>query len=139
MTKTRNGATAIVRQGAERAVDLPVGAALVVRDAVTDVVEPWTQSTGRERELKSFRTQVTRELNKFERRGGQARRKAIRRVRSTRTRVERELRSRRREVSRNVKDNRARVDQAVRENRNRAEGGLRKAQSVVSERVSTLA
>lgn len=90
VTKARNGAVAIVRQGAERAVDVPVGAALTVRDRVADVVEPWTSESGREKELKSLRTQVTRELNRFERRGGQARRKATQRVRSTRTRVERE-------------------------------------------------
>ncbi len=90
VTKARNGGVAIVRQGAERAVDVPVGAALTVRDRVADVVEPWTSESGREKELKSLRTQVTRELNRFERRGGQARRKATQRVRSTRTRVERE-------------------------------------------------
>ena len=67
-----------------------VGAALTVRDRVSDVVEPWTTTTGRDKELKSLRTQVTRELNKFERRGGQARRKANQRVRSTRTKLERE-------------------------------------------------
>ena len=70
MTKARNGAVAIVRQGAERAVDLPVGAALTIRDRVEEAIEPWTTESTRERELKSLRTQVTRELNKFERRGG---------------------------------------------------------------------
>jgi len=89
VTKARHGAVSIVRQSAERAVDLPVGAALTLRDRVEGALEPWTTDTARERELKSLRTQVTRELNKFERRGGQARRKATQRARSTRNRVER--------------------------------------------------
>src|SRR3989337_160258 len=97
VTKARHGAVSIVRQGAERALDVPVGAALIARDRVNGVVEPWTSTETRERELKSLRTQVTRELNKFERRGGQARRKTTQRVRSTRNRVEGELKARRRE------------------------------------------
>src|SRR4051794_26636821 len=102
VTKARNGAASIVRQGAGRAVDLPVGAALTIRDRVEDAIEPWTTESTRERELKSLRTQVTRELNKIERRGGQARRKATQRARSTRNRFEREVRSRRREVEKTV-------------------------------------
>jgi len=125
----------IVRQSAERALDVPVGAALLARERVTDAVEPWTSTTGRERELKSLRTQVTRELNKFERRGGQARRKATQRVRSSRTRVERELKARRREVERTVKQNRTKVTRAVKQNRGKAEDALSKAQDRVSELV----
>ncbi len=94
-----------MRQGAERALDVPVGAVLIARDRVNDAVEPWTSPETRERELKSLRTQVTRELNKFERRGGQARRKTSQRVRSTRNRVERELKARRRDVEKAVKQN----------------------------------
>lgn len=111
--KARNGAVSIALQSAERAVDVPVGVALIVRDRVEEAIEPWTTSSAREKELKSLRTQVTRELNKFERRGGQARRKATSRVRTTRTRVEREVKARRREVEKQIK----------------------KAQSVVGERV----
>ena len=126
VTKARNGAVSYVRQTAERTVDLPVGAALVARERVNEVVEPWTQSETRERELKSLRTQVTRELTKFERRGGQARRKASTRVRRTRNRLEREVKQRRRSIERQVKQNRA-----------KAEKQLKKAQSAVSERVGT--
>ncbi len=135
VTEPENGPVQVVRQGAERALDVPVGAALLARERVTDVVEPWTSSTGRDKELKSLRSQVRRELNKFERRGGQARRKATQRVRSTRTRVERELKSRRREVERNVKQNRTRVGKAVKQNRARAEDALSKAQERVTELV----
>ena len=126
VTKASNGAAAILRQGAERALDVPVGAALTVRDRVEEVVEPWTSATAREKELKSLRTQVTREFNRFERRGGQARRKAVSRVRSTRRQVEREVKSRRREVERQVK-----------QNRNQLETQLRKASTTVQQRVGT--
>src|SRR5882762_1805420 len=73
-----------VRQTAERGVDVPVGAALTVADRVNEIVEPWTSRKTAERELKSFRTQVTRELNRVERRGASARRRATQRVRTTR-------------------------------------------------------
>ena len=137
VTKARHGAISIVRESAERAVDIPVGAALTVRDRVTEAVEPWASSTARERELNGLRTQVTRELNRFERRGGQARRKAKQRVRTSRTRVEREVKARRREAERAVKQNRTKVEKAVKENRVRFEEQLKKAQSVVQERVSS--
>src|SRR3954447_8349401 len=74
-------ALAYVRETTERAVDVPVGAALVVADRVNEIVEPWTSETTREKELKGFRTRVEREINKFERRGGTARRKSTQRVR----------------------------------------------------------
>jgi hypothetical protein len=137
VTKARNGAVSYVRQTAERTVDVPVGAALVARERVNDVVEPWTQSDTRERELKSLRTQVTRELNKFERRGGQARRKASTRVRQTRNRLEREVKQRRRSIERQVKQNRTKVEKALKQNRAKAEQQVKKAQSAVSERVGT--
>ncbi len=127
VTKARKGAVAIAKQTAERAVDVPVGAALTARDRVAETVDSLATSTKREQELKSFRTQVTRELNKFERRGGQARRKATQRVRTTRNRVEREAKARRREVTK-----------AVKQNRTKAEGQLKKAQDVVSKRIPAL-
>jgi hypothetical protein len=127
VTKARNGAVAIAKQTAERAVDLPVGAALTARDRVVETVESLSTTAKRDKELKSLRTQVTRELNKFERRGGQARRKATQRVRTTRNRVEREAKARRREVEKTVK-----------QNRTKAESQLKKAQDVVSQRISVL-
>jgi F0F1-type ATP synthase membrane subunit b/b' len=123
-TATPNGPVANVRQSAERAVDVPVGAALTVRERVNGVVEPWTNSETRNKELKDLRAQVTRELNRFERRGGQARRKATTRARRTRNRVEREVVQRRRAIERGVKQNRTKVER-----------GLKKAQTAVQERV----
>ena len=126
-TKARHGATTYVRQGTERAVDVPVGAALVAADRVNAIVEPWTGPQTRDEELKSIRQRVERELNKFERRGGTARRKASQRVRRTRNRVERELKQRR--VS---------VETSVKENRTKAEEQLKKARSTFEERVTAL-
>lgn len=127
LTKARHGATSYVRQGTERAVDVPVGAALSATDRVNELVEPWTSTDTRDSELKDIRTRVERELNKFERRGGTARRKATQRVRQTRNRVEREVKQRRRKAETTLK-----------ENRRKAEDGLKKAQTTVQERVSTL-
>ena len=115
-------AVAYVRQTAERAVDVPVGAALTV----VDNVRPLTEVEAREKELKQFRTQVSRELNKLERRGGQARRKAQTRVRGTRNRVERELKQRRNRVEKTVKQNRVKAEKAVKD-----------VQAKVSERVGS--
>jgi hypothetical protein len=127
LTKVRNGSVSYASRTAERSVDVPVGVALTVADRVGEFVEPFTKRETAERELKSIRTQVQRELNKLERRGASARRKARTRTRQTRNRVERELKQRRR-----------RVETTVKENRVKAEDGLKRAQTVVSERVSTL-
>jgi hypothetical protein len=127
-----------VRQTAERGLDVPVGAALSVADRVNEIVEPWTSRKTAERELKSFRTQVTRELNRVERRGASARRRATQRVRTTRNRFERDLKQRRRSVETAVKRNRTQLEKRVREGRSQIEGNLKKAQSTVQERVSSL-
>jgi prefoldin subunit 5 len=127
LTKVRNGSVSYVRQTAERSVDVPVGAVLTVADRVNDAVEPFTKRETAERELKSFRTQVERELNKLQRRGATSRRRARTRARQRRNRFERELKQRRRKVETTVKRNRV-----------KAEDGLKRAQSAVSERVTTL-
>jgi hypothetical protein len=125
LTKARNGGAAYARQTAERSVDVPVGVALTMADRVNELVEPFTARQSAGRELRSIRTRVERELNRFERRGASARRRARTRVRQTRSRVQRSVKQRRREVQTTVKQNRA-----------KAEGGLKRAQTAVSERVS---
>jgi prefoldin subunit 5 len=127
LTKVRNGSVSYARQTAERSVDVPVGAVMTVADRMNEVVEPFTKRETAQRELKSFRTQVERELNKLERRGSQSRRKAHTRARQTRNRAQRQLKQRRRQVETTVKQNRA-----------KAEDSLKRAQSAVSERVTTL-
>src|SRR5437016_5222860 len=104
-----DSAVAYVRQTAERSVDVPVGAVLIVADRVNELVEPWTSRTAAQRELKSIRTQVTREFNKLERRGTSARRKATQRARTTRNRFRRDLNQRRRSAERTLKQNRTEV------------------------------
>jgi hypothetical protein len=127
VTKARRGSAGYARQTAERSVDVPFGAVLIVADRVTDIVDPFTSRQSASGELKSIRTRVERELNKFERRGASARRKTRTRVRQTRNRVERDLKQRRR-----------RVETTVKQNRTKAEDGLKRAQTAVQERVSAL-
>jgi hypothetical protein len=138
VTKARNGAVTYVRQGSERAVDVPVGVALTAADRVNELVQPFTQPDTRERELRSLRQRVEREFNRFERRGGTARRKTLQRARQTRNRVEREVRQRRRKLETTVRQRRRGVETALRQNRRRAEDGLKRAQTAMQERVSTL-
>jgi hypothetical protein len=121
------GFAAYARQTAERSVDVPVGAALTAADRVNEIIEPFTTRQTATRELGSIRTRVERELNRLERRGGSARRKARTRARQTRNRVERVVNQRRR-----------RVGTTVRQNRRKVGDGLKRAQTVVQERVSTL-
>ena len=80
---------------AERAVLIPVGAALTARDrvlsSVTDAISSYSSPS---------RTQA--QLRRFERRGVTARKRLEREVRKARVRVERELRQRRREIEKTV-------------------------------------
>jgi hypothetical protein len=89
-TATRN-TVEVFGDYAERAVLIPVGAALIARDrvvsSVNDVISSYSSPS---------KAQV--QLRKFERRGSTARNRLEREVRKTRTRVERELRQRRNEL-----------------------------------------
>ncbi len=82
---------------AERAVLIPVGAALLARDRVVSTVSD-TLSTY----SSSSKTQA--QLRRFERRGVTARNRLEREVRKARVRVERELRQRRRIVESRVNE-----------------------------------
>jgi hypothetical protein len=73
---------------AERAVLIPVGAALIARERVGEVIATY-----------STPTKAQTQLRRFERRGSTARNRLEREVRKTRTRVERELRRRRQDGS----------------------------------------
>jgi hypothetical protein len=99
------------RIAAERAVDLPVGAALEVSDAVAGLVEPLSGRNAAQKQLESYKTQLRRTVKRTERRGATARRKATTEARKTRNRVEREARKRQQ-----------RVRKAVDEQTNRAQG-----------------
>lgn len=127
-TKTSNGRAAnrtadrSVRQTGQRAVDVPVGAVLSARDRVTGVVQPWTRSESRSKELKGLRNQVQTELDRFERRGSEARRTAAGRVREGRGLVSKQVRT---------------FPATVMHGRERVEGSLRKARDTVRQRVSS--
>jgi hypothetical protein len=77
---------------AERAVLIPVGAALIARDRVVSSVNDAISSY-------ASPTKAQTQLHRFERRGVTARNRLEREVRKTRTRVEREVRQRRRDGS----------------------------------------
>jgi len=77
------------QQLAERAVLIPVGAALEARDRVAGTVEQLVSTT-------RSRSAVERQLKHFERRGGSARTQLEREVRRTRTQIERRTRTARR-------------------------------------------
>jgi hypothetical protein len=79
---------------AERAVLIPVGAALIAREKVVESVNDTLSTYSSPAKAQS---KLNAELNKFERRGVTARNRLEREVRKTRTRVERELRQRRRD------------------------------------------
>lgn len=84
-----------VGETAERAVMIPVGAALIARERVVSTVnETFTTYTS------PSKTQA--QLKKFERRGVTARRRVEREIRKTRVRVERDLRHRRREIEKAI-------------------------------------
>ncbi len=102
------------RTVAESAVDLPVGAVLVVGDRISDLVEPFSGRSAAEKQLKSYRTQLRRQVKRTERRGTTARRKATTEARKTRNRVEREARKHQRTVETTLKRNRNELEQRVR-------------------------
>ncbi|HEV7584327.1 MAG TPA: hypothetical protein VGO14_00970 [Solirubrobacteraceae bacterium] len=95
-TATRETAD-VVGDYAERAVLIPVGAALVARDKVVSSVSD-TISTY------SSPAKAQAQLRRFERRGATARNRLEREVRKARVRFERELRQRRRELEKSVND-----------------------------------
>ena len=113
-TKTAVAEKNQVQAVVESAVDGPVGAVLAVSDRVSELVEPWTDRSKAERQIKSYRSNLRKSLKRTERRGSTARRKAISEARKTRNQVEREARNRRRNVETTLKRNRSEVEQRVR-------------------------
>jgi hypothetical protein len=95
--KAARESAGVVGDYAERAVLIPVGAALIARERVVTSVSDTISSY-------STPTKAQAQLRKFERRGATARKRLEREVRKTRVRVERELRQRRKNVERTVND-----------------------------------
>lgn len=125
-TKTVAAEKSQVQSVAEAAVDLQVGAVLSVSDRLSDLVEPWTDRSKAEKQLKSYRSTLRKTLKRTERRGASARRRAATEARRTRTRVEREARKRQRTATTTLKRNRNEVERRVRraidEQASRAQG-----------------
>ncbi len=82
---------------AERAVLIPVGAALIARERVVSTVSDTIS-------VYSSPTKAQAQLRRFERRGVTARNRLEREVRKARVRVERELRQRRRSIESTVSE-----------------------------------
>jgi hypothetical protein len=88
--------TGTVTSYAERAVLIPVGAALIAREQVVARVNDTIGTFGTP-------AKANAQLRKFERRGNTARNRLEREVRKTRVRVEREVRQTRTRVEREVR------------------------------------
>ncbi|HEY1451622.1 MAG TPA: hypothetical protein VGF47_11780 [Solirubrobacteraceae bacterium] len=88
---------------AERALLIPVGAALTAREKVVSTVNDTLSSY-------SSTSKAQAQLRRFERRGATARNRLEREVRKARVRVERELRQRRREIEKTVSELEGRRD-----------------------------
>jgi hypothetical protein len=95
--ETARESAGVVGDYAERAVLIPVGAALIARERVVTSVSDTISSY-------STPSKAQAQLRRFERRGATARKRLEREVRKTRVRVERELRQRRKNVERTVND-----------------------------------
>jgi hypothetical protein len=96
-----------VQHLAERAILIPVGAGLVVRDDIVSTVRGFATRY-------VTRAGLERELRRYEKRGGVVRTRLERRIRRRRKGIERELRTRRSRMERAVRQNRRRMEREVR-------------------------
>ena len=116
---------------AERALLIPVGAALIARDRVLSSVNDTISNYST-----SARAQA--QLRRFERRGATARNRLEREVRKTRIRFERELRQRRRRVEKGVGNLERRRDTAAKNGSEFANRRVPELASAVQERILSL-
>lgn len=100
---TRTEPVGVFGDYAERALLIPVGAALTARDRVVSSVNDTISSY-------SSPTKAQAQLRRFERRGATARNRLERDVRKARVRVERRLRQRRRVIEKTVSELEGRRD-----------------------------
>ena len=123
-----------VQSVVETVVDVPVGAVLTVSDRISELVEPWTDRSKAERQIKYYRSNLRKSLKRTERRGTTARRRAITEARKTRTQVEREARNRRArrdDAEAQPHEVEQRVRQAIEDQTSRAQEVVDTAQGVV--------
>jgi hypothetical protein len=92
---------------AEKAVLIPVGAALIARDRITSTVDGLNAKYGsKEAAQKQFDAivkELSADLKKAEKRGATVRTKAEREIKKNRTKVEREIRTRRTKAEKDLK------------------------------------
>jgi hypothetical protein len=118
-----------VQYAAERAVLIPVGAALTATDRVAEAVTELAKAYSTP---ETAQKRVERDLRRFERRGSTARNRAERRIKRTRTRVERELRQRRTRAVRVAKRNRTQFERQAKNVRRDVEKVVSEAQERVT-------
>jgi hypothetical protein len=116
----RNGVQ-LIGSYAERAVLVPVGAALIARDRVAELLDNYSTPKKAEAQIK-----------RFERRGVTARNRFERQVRKTRTRFERQLRSQRRSAEKAINRFDRRRSDAVKTVRDQVETVASQAQDRVA-------
>jgi hypothetical protein len=129
----------VVQVYAEKAVVIPVGAALVARDNLISTVE---DLRGRYASRDKAQRTIEADLKRFERRGARARKDVEREVRKARTRVERTLRQNRRRTERQATSARKDAGLAGARLENIVQSGVAAGADVaakVSERVASLA
>ncbi len=106
-----------VQDLAQRAVLVPVGAALSAYDAaletVTDITTQPPTRDQLEKRLSTSQKKLEKNIKTFERRGTKARTRVTREAKKTRTQVERTLRRRRTSLERAVRSNRTRIEREV--------------------------
>ena len=122
---------ASVGEYAERALLIPVGAALIARDRVISSVNDTISSY-------STSSKAQAQLRRFERRGATARNRLEREVRKTRIRFERELRQRRRRVQKGVSNLERRRDTVAKNGSNLANRRVPELANAVQERILSL-
>jgi hypothetical protein len=135
-----------VQEYAERAVLIPVGAALIARDSVVSTVDELRTSFATreqaEKELAARRKRLESDLKRFERRGRTERNRLERQAKKARTRVERQLRQRRTRVEREIKSTRKDVDLLTARVENLVQTGITRgtqAATKLQERVASVA
>jgi hypothetical protein len=120
-----------VQSYAEKAVVIPVGAALVARDNLIATVE---DLRGRYATVEAAQRTIGADLKKFERRGTRARKNVEREMRKARTRLERTLRQNRRRARRQATSTRKDAENLVQSGVNAGAGIAER----VSERVASI-
>ena len=134
-----------MQEYAERAALVQVGAALVARDAVSEVVDSLRSSLSSrdkvEKELQVRRRRLEAELKRFERRGSTEVKRFEREAKKTRTDVTKQVKSLRTDVTKQIKPVAFQTEFVTARVENLVQTGLtagQKAATTVQERVASV-